>query len=183
MILRTISAAILAFPLLASATVYTEIDNTESLIEFHYEQMGVKMEGVFANIEGEIHYDSQNPEQANATLNVVMNSVDTGSSEADGEIIKKEWFDAKTYPEATFITKKITKKSDNEFEITGLLEIKGHEQEIHFPATVTESDSKATFTGRFSLLRGDYAVGEGAWSKFDIVANDISIDFIIVATE
>ncbi|NLJ62256.1 MAG: polyisoprenoid-binding protein, partial [Alcaligenaceae bacterium] len=40
----------------------------------------------------------------------------------------------------------------------------------------------ATFSGSFSLLRGDYAIGEGAWSKFDIVANDVRIDFTIIAT-
>lgn len=183
MILRTLSAALLTFPLLASATIYTKVDNTESQIQFHYEQMGVKMEGLFANLDGDIYYDSSDPEQAKATLEVVMDSVDTGSSEADEEIVKKEWFDASRYPKAIFTTKKIIKKANNDFEITGLLKIKDHEQEIHFPATVSESESKATFTGSFSLLRGDYAVGTGAWSKFDIVANDIRIDFTIVATE
>lgn len=183
MILRTLAAIALATPLYASATIYTHIDNEQSLIQFHYQQMGVNMEGVFTEIGGDIHYDSTDPEQAQLTLEVTMNSVDTGSSEADGEIVKKEWFDTKTHNEAVFTTKKITKKTDDEFEVTGLLRIKGHEKEIHFPATVTESESKATFTGSFSLLRGDYAVGEGAWSKFDIVANDIRIDFTIVATQ
>ena len=31
-------------------------------------------------------------------------------------------------------------------------------------------------------LRGDFRIGEGAWSKFDIVANDVNVKFRITAT-
>nr|WP_077733148.1 YceI family protein [Paenalcaligenes hominis] len=65
----------------------------------------------------------------------------------------------------------------------GVLTIKGHEQTIEFPATVTQEDGRAIFTGSFDMLRGDYAIGEGAWSKFDIVANEVRIEFSIVATQ
>lgn len=183
MILRTVSAALLAFPLLATAATYTTIDEANSQIEFHYEQMGVKMSGTFTGIGGQINFDSTAPEKAEAGINVKMASADTGSSEADDEIVKAEWFNASDYPDATFSTTEIKQTTDDTFDITGLLSIKGHEQEITFPATVTETDDKATFAGSFSLLRGDYAIGEGAWSKFDIVANDIRVDFTIIATE
>ena len=35
---------------------------------------------------------------------------------------------------------------------------------------------------RFSIRRGDFRIGEGAWSKFDIVANDVNMKFRITAT-
>lgn len=183
MILRTLSAALFAFPLAISAATYTTIDNEKSQIEFHYEQMGVNMSGAFTDIDGQINFDSAQPEKAQASVDVKMESADTGSEEADSEIVKAEWFNASEYPDATFNTTKIEKKSDDSFEVTGLLSIKGHEQEIQFPATVIEADDMVTFTGSFSLLRGDYAIGEGAWSTFDIVANDIRVDFTLVATE
>lgn len=183
MILRTVSAVLLAFPLLVSAATYTTIDNEKSQIEFHYEQMGVNMSGNFTDISGQINFDSTQPEKAEANIEVKMASVDTGSDEADDEIVKKDWFNADSYPDAVFTTTKIEKKADDSFEVTGLLNIKGHEQEIQFPATVTEADDAVSFTGSFSLLRGDYAIGEGAWSKFDIVANDIRVDFTLIATE
>lgn len=183
MILRTVSAALLAFPLFVSAATYTTIDNSKSQIEFHYEQMGVKMAGTFSGITGQINFDSENPEKSEAGIMVKMNTADTGSEDADSEIIKKEWFDADAYPDAVFNTKTIVKAENNTFNVTGLLAIKGHEKEITFPATVIENDDVATFTGDFSLLRGDYAIGEGAWSKFDIVANDIRVNFTIIATQ
>lgn len=183
MILRTLAATLVSFPLVVSAATYTTIDQEASQIQFHYEQMGVNMDGVFKGLSGQMHFDTTQPENAKATLEVTMSRVDTGSDEADDEVVKAEWFNAAEFPTAVFNTTNITPSADNNYEVTGLLSIKGHEQEIRFPATVTEADNKATFTGSFSLLRGDYAIGEGAWAAFDIVANDIRVDFTIVATE
>jgi hypothetical protein len=36
-------------------------------------------------------------------------------------------------------------------------------------------------TGSFILQRADYAIGEGMWSKFDVVANDIQVSFHLTA--
>lgn len=180
---RTLTAALLSFPLLASAATYTHIDSSKSQIQFHYEQMGVNMDGVFTGFNGNIHFDSADASKAKVQLHVQLNSVDTGSDDADAEVIKPEWFNAAAHPDAVFKATSIEVKADNEFEVVGQLTIKGHEQEIRFPATLNETENTATFTGSFSLLRGDYAIGEGAWSKFDIVANDIRVDFKIVATE
>jgi hypothetical protein len=35
--------------------------------------------------------------------------------------------------------------------------------------------------GRFTIRRGDFAIGEGAWSAFDVVANDVLVTFRITA--
>ena len=37
------------------------------------------------------------------------------------------------------------------------------------------------FEGRFTILRGDFGVGEGGWAAFDIVANEIQVEFRIAA--
>lgn len=183
MIVRTLAAAFVSFPLLVSAATYSTIDQNASQIQFHYEQMGVNMDGVFKAVSGDIHFDTTQPENAKASLVVAMNSVDTGSDEADNEVVKAEWFNADNFPTAEFTATTITPSADATFEVTGLLKIKGQEKEIRFPATVKEADNQAIFTGSFSLLRGDYAIGEGAWAAFDIVANDIRVDFTLVATQ
>lgn len=182
MLLRTLSAVLLSLPLVANAATFTTLVPEKSEIQFHYEQMGVNMDGFFKGIDGSLHFDTDAPEKAQVTLEVQMQSVDTGSEEADSEVVKKEWFNASDFPTATFKAQSITPKADNEYEVAGLLSIKGHEQTIRFPAKVETTDEQATFSGSFSLLRGDYAIGEGAWSKFDIVANDVRIDFTIIAT-
>lgn len=87
--LRVLLAALLATPLLASAATYNTIDSDSSQVEFYYGQMGVDMEGIFQTIDGQINFDSAQPESASVTLQVKTSSVDTGSSEADEEVQKK----------------------------------------------------------------------------------------------
>jgi polyisoprenoid-binding protein YceI len=31
-------------------------------------------------------------------------------------------------------------------------------------------------TGSFVIRRADYGIGEGMWSKFDVVANDVTVN-------
>lgn len=182
MFVRTLSAALLSFPLLVSAATYSKIDTAESQVQFHYQQMGVKMDGVFKGISGDISFDTADAENAKVSLSVNTESADTGSDDANAEIVKAEWFNSAQYPDAVFTAQSIVAKAANEFEVTGLLTIKGHEQEVKFPATLVEENNRAVFTGSLALLRGDYAIGEGSWAKFDLVANEIRVDFTIVAT-
>lgn len=181
--LRVLLAALLATPLLASAATYNQIDSENSQVEFYYGQMGVNMEGIFQTIEGQIQFDSADAEKAQVTLHVKTGSVDTGSSEANEEVQKKEWFDTPQYPEAVFTSESIEQTGDNQFLVSGVLSIKGHEQKVQFPATLTEENGQGLFQGSLEMKRGDFAIGEGAWSTFDIVANEVRVDFSIVATE
>lgn len=181
--LRLLLASLLAAPLMVSAATYTQIDSQASQVEFFYGQMGVNMEGIFPGIEGQIDFDSAQPEKASVTLLVKMESVDTGSEEADEEVQKKSWFNVPQYPEAAFSSDSIKQTADNTFLVSGVLTIKGHEQTIEFPATLTEENGQALFKGSFDMKRGDFAIGEGAWSTFDVVANEVRVDFSIIATE
>lgn len=181
--LRLLLASLLATPLLASAATYTKVDSQASQVEFFYGQMGVNMEGIFPHIDGQINFDSAQPEQASVSLLVKMGSVDTGSEEADAEVQKKAWFNVPEYPDAAFSSDSIQKTDENTFLVSGVLSIKGHEQVIEFPATLTEENGQGLFKGSFELKRGDFAIGEGAWSTFDIVANEVRVDVSLIATE
>jgi polyisoprenoid-binding protein YceI len=44
-----------------------------------------------------------------------------------------------------------------------------------------EQGKVAVFEGSFTIRRGDFSIGEGAWAKFDIVANDIVVKFRFTA--
>ena len=49
------------------------------------------------------------------------------------------------------------------------------------PITLRAGTSPTEFDGSFTIRRGDFSIGEGAWAKFDIVANDVLIKFRITA--
>jgi len=37
------------------------------------------------------------------------------------------------------------------------------------------------FNGGFVIRRAEFSIGEGMWAKFDVVANDIQVNFQLVA--
>lgn len=168
-------------PALAHATEYKRIVAEDSAIGFSYTQMGVTLEGGFDTFSGELHYDPASPESARAAIEVALGSVRTGIAEADGEVQDKSWFNSAVFPTARFESTAVTPLGDDRVEVAGTLTIKGAAQPIVVPATIRQSGDEAVFDGDFTIQRGDFAVGEGVWSKFDVVANDINVRFRITA--
>ena len=83
--------------------------------------------------------------------------------------------------QAHFESGAIKALGDNQFEVSGKLTIKGKTIDVVVPSTFKEEAGKGIFAGSFTIRRGDFAIGEGSWSTFDIVANDIQVKFTITA--
>ena len=77
--------------------------------------------------------------------------------------------------------KNYTQISKKEYEVTGTLTIKGQAREVKFPLKLTAQGQQAVFAGGFTVKRGDFSIGEGMWSKFDVVANDVQVNFQLTA--
>lgn len=165
----------------AMAAQFNTIVEDDSTVQFHYQQMGVSMDGEFTRFNGELDFDTDNPTAATAAFDVDLSSVDTGTADGDNEIISKDWFNIADHPKARFQSTDITVVSETQFDVTGTLEIKGETQTVSFPATFTTSGDTGVFEGRFTLKRADFSIGEGSWSAFDIVANEVDVSFQITA--
>ena len=165
----------------ANALEYTALRPEASAITFAYQQMGVGLEGRFTRFDGELSFDPAQPAAARARIEVELASIDTGSPEGNDEVAGKAWFDTPSFPRARFVSQGVKALGDSAYEVSGTLSIKGREQAVVVPATVTTQGDSAGFEGRFTIKRGDFAIGEGAWSAFDIVANEVLVTFRITA--
>jgi polyisoprenoid-binding protein YceI len=163
------------------ATEYKAIQLDKSKVTFQYKQMGVAMDGRFKKFTADIQFDPAKPSVAKAQIEVELTSVDTGSSEADDEVVGKSWFNTKAFPKATFVVNQIKASGANQFDVSGVLTIKGKSQDIKFPLKLVSQGNMGVFTGGFVIRRGDFSIGEGIWAKFDVVANDIQINFQLTA--
>lgn len=171
-----------ALPLAAHAVEYQQIQTDKSAIRFVYKQMGVSMDGHFRKFAAQLAFDPAKPAAARAIFDVNLASVNAGSSDADQEIAGKPWFNTRAFPTAHFESGSVKALGNNRYEVAGKLTIKGRTQDIVAPATFTPQGNSGVFDGSFTLRRGDFAIGEGAWSAFDIVANDIQVKFRITAS-
>ena len=161
----------------AHAIEYTQVQAGQSNVGFSYQQMGVKMDGQFKKFAATLNFDPAQPASAKASFEVDLASVDSGSSEADQELAGKPWFNTRLFPSARFVSTSVKALGGNRYEVLGQLSIKGKTLEVVVPATFTPQGKQAVFDGSFTIRRGDFAIGEGSWAKFDIVANDVLIKF------
>lgn len=164
------------------ATEYNAIQPDKSALTFQYRQMGVPMEGKFGRYSAQVSFDPAKPATGKASLELELGSVDAGSKEASDEVAGKDWFNTKTYPKATFISTGVQGLGGNRYQVTGKMTVKGRTKEVSAPFTLTPQAGGALLEGAFTLRRADFAIGEGPWSDFGTVANEIQIKFRFFAT-
>jgi polyisoprenoid-binding protein YceI len=179
------TALVLGAGLVMAATVHaTTLDSVQpdkSKMGFSFKQMGVAMDGHFAKVSAALNFDPAKPEQAKASIEVDLTSIDTGSGEADQEVVGKAWFNTAAFPKAVFVAKQIKQIAPNQYEVLGSLSIKGHSRDIKSALKLSPQGKSSVLSGSFTLQRADFAIGEGMWSKFDVVANDIQVNFQFTA--
>lgn len=178
--LLALSVAALVWP--AQAAPYQSIVPSKSSITFNFKQMGVSADGRFKKFAAQVNFDPTKAAQGQASFEVDLTSVDTGSGEADQEVVTKSWFNTAAFPKAQFVSKQIKQTAPNQYEVLGTLTIKGQSREVKFPLKHTPQGKDGLLTGGFTLQRADYRIGEGMWAKFDVVANDILVNFSITAS-
>ena len=158
----------------ANAATFQAVAPEKSSVTYSYKQMGVGMDGKFKKFTAQVNLDTAKPAQAKGRIDIDLASVDTGSSEADDEVVGKSWFNVAAYPKASFVLKSLKATGTNQYEATGQLTIKGQSRELQAPLKLSP---QGALTGSFVLKRADYAIGEGMWAKFDVLANEITVNF------
>lgn len=158
----------------AQAASYQAVVPEKSTITFSYKQMGVAMDGKFKKFSTQVNLDTAKPDKARGSIDIDLASIDTGSNEADQEVVGKSWFNVGAHPKASFVLKGLKATGASQYEATGQLTLKGQTREVHAPLKLSP---QGTLIGSFVLKRADFGIGEGMWAKFDVVANEITVNF------
>ncbi len=166
----------------ANAAEFNTVVPERSTVAFSYKQMGVAMDGRFRKFSAQLNFDPAKPQAAQASLDVDIGSIDAGSADANGEVVGKQWFDAKAFPSARFVAKSIKAAGPGRYDVAGGLSIKGRSIEVNAPASFKQEGADGVFDGTFVIKRADFGIGNGPWADFDVVANEVQIKFHLVAT-
>jgi len=176
----TILLSLLTFCGHASALEFNQVQTSESSVTFGYKQMNVPLDGKFKKFSAQLSFDPAKIAVSHARFDIDVASIDTGSAEGNDEVVGKLWFNAKTYPAASFVSTGLKALGGNRYEATGKLSIKGKTLNVSAPATFQATGNRGVFDGNFTIQRLDYAIGEGEWTDLGTVANEIQIKFHIV---
>jgi polyisoprenoid-binding protein YceI len=180
---RSMVAAFAAASLVASGAALAGVDLSKSKVSAISKQMNVPTEGVFRKFVAQIKFDPANAAQGSAQVSIDIASFDLGDKMYNDQVAGKDWFDAKTYPQATFVSSAIAPAGGNTYNVTGKLTIKGKAETIMVPVTITQSGATQTFDGVLPIKRSVFNVGTGEWKNTSIVTDDVQIKFHIVATK
>jgi polyisoprenoid-binding protein YceI len=177
----SVATALVALSAQSFAAEYNSVDVAQSKLAFGYTQMGVGMEGAFKKFSAQLAFDPAKPESGHASIDVQIASIDAGSPDANSEVVGKQWFDAQRFPVAHFETTNIKSLGNGRYTATGKLTIKGRTQPVTAPVTFTAKGKQGLFEGALPINRADFAIGEGPWADFSVVANQIQIRFKLQA--
>ena len=120
----------------AAPTTYS-VDPTHTFAVASWSHFGFSSPtAVFSGAEGTITYDADKPATSKISISVDVATVDTFVEKLTEEFVGSEWFDAATYPKATFVSTKVVPKGDNKFAVTGDLTIKGKTKTVIMDATL-----------------------------------------------
>lgn len=116
------------------ATTKWAIDPTHSEIGFKVKHMMfTNVSGQFKTYDATIATEDDNFENATIEFSGEINSINTGNTDRDNHLKSGDFFDAENYPKLTFKSTSFTKVDDENYELTGNLNIRGVEKSIKLP--------------------------------------------------
>ena len=174
-------ALVSAIVLPVHAVEYAAVQADKSALTFVSKQMGVPVNGRFPKFTAQIAFDPAKPEAGKVNLSIDLAAIDAGSKDANDEVVGKEWFNVRMFPTATFTSTGIKFSGGGKYEVAGTLDIKGRSKPVAATFTLKPEGSNGIFEGGFTLKRIDYGIGEGSWTDVSMVANDVQVNFRIVA--
>ena len=100
------------------------IDKTHSEVTFQVRHLVTKVRGRFTDFSGKIEFNQAQPELSSVAFTINTASVDTGTPDRDAHLRTDDFFAAEKYPTITFVSTRVTKKSDERYDVTGTFTIR-----------------------------------------------------------
>jgi polyisoprenoid-binding protein YceI len=153
----------------------------KSWLGFTGTMAGAPFDGRFTHWKATISFDPADPGHGHAVVTIDMASAVTGDPQKDRALPQSDWFDAKTFPRATFEALSFRLKDGNSYEAVGTLTIRNVKKQVTMPVTIETTGDSLYAKGQLNLVRTDYGVGQGAWSSAQWVALDVVAAFEVAA--
>ena len=153
----------------------------KSWLGFAGTMAGAPFDGRFTHWEAAISFDAADPGHGHAVVMIDMASAVTGDLQKDRALPQSDWFDAKTFPNATFEALSFRLQNGNSYEAAGTLTIRNVKKDVTMPVTIEITGDSLRAKGHLNLVRTDYGVGQGAWASAQWVALDVMAAFEVIA--
>jgi polyisoprenoid-binding protein YceI len=133
----------------------------DSAIKFSV-KASVALEGVFDKWDATLTFTSPDVTTGVLDVKIQADSVNTGSGMKDGKLKSKDFFDVKTDPMITFLSKKIVQTGPDTFDVVGAFTIRGVTKPETLKLTVSgKGTGTGEVNGTMAFDRKDYGMNSG----------------------
>lgn len=115
----------------STGTTVWKLDSAHSLVEFSVKHMMIaRVKGRFSDVEGTIALDESDITKSKIEVEIDAASIDTREPKRDAHLRSPDFLDVEQYPHITFTSRRIERKGENAFNITGDLTIRDVTREV-----------------------------------------------------
>lgn len=132
-------------------------------------------QGSWGQYEGTVVITDGNIETAEIEITFDMTSLFTTANMLTDTLKNESWFNVGEHPKATFTSTSV-KKSDEGYDVSGDLALRGAKVNITFPATIEIDGDTLKTQADFALLRSDWGMTDTGWGD-DLVKDEVRITF------
>ncbi|CAL9592643.1 YceI family protein [Streptomyces griseomycini] len=177
-------------PDLAALTGEYTIDPAHTTIGFVARHaMVTNVKGSFQDFTGTLRLDGTDPSNSTATVDVVMDSIETGNADRDGHLKSADFFRTDEFPTMTFRSTEAEALGGDDYRITGDLTILGTTRpvtiDLEFNGAAKDpfGNERVGFEGKAEILRSDWGLTWNAALETGgfLVSDKIKLTFDISA--
>jgi polyisoprenoid-binding protein YceI len=160
------------------ATAWTTVAASSS-IEFTGTLAGGEFTGKFQRFVAAIAFDPANLAGSRFRVEIETGSADTADADRDVALAGDEFFAVSRWPKATYEASQFAAAGPGQYQARGKLTIRGVARDV--PVTFTFKPSadgrSAALSGRASVHRLDFGVGQGEWQDTKWLGDGVRIRF------
>jgi polyisoprenoid-binding protein YceI len=144
------------------------VDPAHSEAGFQVRHLLSKVRGRFSELKGAIAFNEQEPERSSVTFEIQAASIDTNQRDRDAHLRSEDFFAADRFPLISFVGKRISRRADGEFDVTGDLTIRDVTREVVLPVSYLGrakdpwGNERVGFETEVTLNRKDYGLNWNA---------------------
>lgn len=177
----TLPVLLLAAPIAQGAEY--DFDRAHSSFRFGVQHIFSTVYGHFDTYSGKVVFDPAKPADASFQFTVKVKSIQTGIAKRDNHLLSNDFFAAGQYPEITFTSSSVKHTGGQNYEVTGILQMKDVKKDVVLPVVyrgskvhpMDKSKKVAGFDFNLTIDRLAYNVGNGKFHKMGVVGKDVTI--------
>ncbi len=183
-VLATLLTGLLAAaPAMAKPVTYT-LDPGHTQVRVTWNHFGFSNPSAnFTHVTGTLVYDAEQPQSSSVKVTIPMSGLDTHVTALDKHLSAPDFFDVTRYPEAHFVSTRVSAAGKDRLTVVGDLTVHGQTHPVTLHVTVNKIGMQpmlkvpaAGFDATATLKRSDFGVGMYVPAVSDEVRVHITVE-------